>query len=170
MILRIGTRASKLALKQSEWIKGKIETTHPGVNVDLIKIKTKGDKILDSPLSKIGGKGLFVKEIEDALLEKRVDLAVHSMKDVPAELPDRLMLSTFPSRYLFTIGRQLVFSLTRWAAQIHTGFHVSRATQEFPCAHSCFRIRGFHPLWIAIPRNSPNIHDTRYWAPTTPVR
>jgi len=98
MILRIGTRASKLALKQSEWIKGKIETTHPGVNVDLIKIKTKGDKILDSPLSKIGGKGLFVKEIEDALLEKRVDLAVHSMKDVPAELPDRLMLSTFPKR------------------------------------------------------------------------
>ena len=80
------------------------------------------------------------------------------------------VLFTFPSRYLFTIGRQLVFSLTRWAAQIHTGFHVSRATQEFPCAHSCFRIRGFHPLWIAIPRNSPNIHDTLYWAPTTPVR
>ena len=98
MILKIGTRASKLALKQSEWVKGKIEAAHPHVNVDLIKIKTKGDKILDSPLSKIGGKGLFVKEIEDALLEKRVDLAVHSMKDVPAELPDKLMLSTFPKR------------------------------------------------------------------------
>ena len=98
MILKIGTRASKLALRQSEWVKGKIEAGHPHVNVDLIKIKTKGDKILDSPLSKIGGKGLFVKEIEDALLEKRVDLAVHSMKDVPAELPDRLMLSTFPKR------------------------------------------------------------------------
>ena len=98
MILRIGTRASKLALKQSEWVKGKIEATHPHINVDLIRIKTMGDKILDSPLSKIGGKGLFVKEIEDALLGKRVDLAVHSMKDVPAELPDRLMLSTFPKR------------------------------------------------------------------------
>ena len=98
MILRIGTRASKLALRQSEWVKSKIEATHPHVNVVLIKIKTKGDKILDSPLSKIGGKGLFVKEIEDALLEKKVDLAVHSMKDVPAELPDRLMLSTFPRR------------------------------------------------------------------------
>jgi len=96
MILRIGTRASKLALKQSEWVKGKIEARHPDVNVDLIRIKTMGDKILDSPLSKIGGKGLFVKEIEDALLERKVDLAVHSMKDVPAELPDRLMLSTFP--------------------------------------------------------------------------
>lgn len=98
MILRIGTRASKLALKQSEWIKGKIEARHSDVSVDLIRIKTMGDKILDSPLSKIGGKGLFVKEIEDALLEKRVDLAVHSMKDVPAELPERLVLSTFPER------------------------------------------------------------------------
>ena len=98
MILRIGTRASKLALKQSEWVKGKIEARYPDINVDLIRIKTKGDKILDSPLSKIGGKGLFVKEIEDALLERKVDLAVHSMKDVPAELPDRLVLSTFPKR------------------------------------------------------------------------
>lgn len=111
MILRIGTRASKLALRQSKWVKDGIEATHPHVNVDLIRIKTRGDKILDSPLSKIGGKGLFVKEIEDALLEKRVDLAVHSMKDVPAELPDRLMLSTFPKRedpadVLISIGDQ----------------------------------------------------------------
>ena len=111
MVIRIGTRASKLALRQSEWVKDEIEATHPHVNVDLIRIKTRGDKILDSPLSKIGGKGLFVKEIEDALLEKRVDLAVHSMKDVPAELPDRLMLSTFPKRedpadVLISIGGQ----------------------------------------------------------------
>lgn len=71
---------------------------HAGIRVDLIKIKTAGDKILDTPLSKIGGKGLFVKEIEEALLENRVDVAVHSMKDVPAQLPKELMLSTFPPR------------------------------------------------------------------------
>ncbi len=98
MIVRIGTRGSKLALIQSEWIKGRIETQHPDVRVELTIIKTTGDKILDSPLSAIGGKGLFVKEIEDALLQNRVDLAVHSMKDVPAELPDELMLAVFPER------------------------------------------------------------------------
>jgi hydroxymethylbilane synthase len=97
-MLRIGTRGSKLALKQSEWVKAKIEARYPDIGVALVRIKTTGDKILDSPLSKIGGKGLFVKEIEDALLEKRVDLAVHSMKDVPAELPDGLSLSVFPER------------------------------------------------------------------------
>jgi len=98
MILKIGTRGSKLAMTQSLWVKEKIEAKHPQVRVELVKITTTGDKILDSPLSKVGGKGLFVKEIEEALLEKRVDLAVHSMKDVPAELPDALMLSTFPER------------------------------------------------------------------------
>ncbi len=98
MIIKIGTRGSKLALTQSRWVKKHIEARHPDVRVELVKIKTTGDKILDAPLSKIGGKGLFVKEIEEALLEKRVDVAVHSMKDVPAELPDALMLSTFPER------------------------------------------------------------------------
>ncbi len=98
MNIRIGTRGSKLALRQSEWIKEQLEMRHSGIRVDLIKIKTTGDKILDTPLSKIGGKGLFVKEIEEALLESRVDVAVHSMKDVPAQLPKDLMLSTFPPR------------------------------------------------------------------------
>jgi hydroxymethylbilane synthase len=98
MILRIGTRGSKLALAQSEWVKARIEARHPDVEVGLVRIKTKGDKILDSPLSAIGGKGLFVKEIEEALLRKEVDLAVHSMKDVPALLPDGLGLSVFPPR------------------------------------------------------------------------
>jgi len=97
-MLRIGTRGSKLALKQSEWIKAQLEARYPEIGVALVKIKTTGDKVLDSPLSKIGGKGLFVKEIEDALLERRVDLAVHSMKDVPAELPGNLYLSTYPER------------------------------------------------------------------------
>lgn len=98
MILRIGTRGSRLALAQSEWVKGRIEARHREVEVSLVKISTRGDKILDSPLSKIGGKGLFVKEIEDALLRGDVDLAVHSMKDVPAELPEGLELRVFPER------------------------------------------------------------------------
>lgn len=98
MHVRIGTRGSKLAIAQSDWVKAKIEAEHPRVAVELVKIKTTGDKILDSPLSRIGGKGLFVKEIEDALLKGDVDLAVHSMKDLPAELPGELELSIFPKR------------------------------------------------------------------------
>ncbi len=98
MHLKIGTRGSALAVTQSEWIKEKILSRHPGISVELVRIRTKGDKIVDSPLSKIGGKGLFVKEIEDALLRKEVDLAVHSIKDVPAELPEGLCLSVFPER------------------------------------------------------------------------
>ena len=98
MILRIGTRGSKLALVQSEWVKKEVQSRHPEVRVELIKIKTKGDKIVDAPLSKVGGKGLFVKEIEDALLKRDVDLAVHSMKDVPAELQKGLKLSVYPKR------------------------------------------------------------------------
>ena len=98
MILKIGTRGSKLALAQSEWVKKRIEGRHPHAQVQLVRIKTTGDKILDSPLAKIGGKGLFVKEIEDALLNGRVDLAVHSMKDVPAALPEGLILAAFPER------------------------------------------------------------------------
>jgi hydroxymethylbilane synthase len=98
MIFKIGTRGSKLALAQSEWVKEKIEKRHTDIRVELVRIKTTGDKILDSPLSKIGGKGLFVKEIEEALLKKHIHMAVHSMKDVPAELPDELILCTFPVR------------------------------------------------------------------------
>jgi len=98
MILRIGTRGSRLALAQSEWVRERVEERYSDIRVDLVKIKTKGDKILDSPLSEIGGKGLFVKEIEDALLRKEVDVAVHSVKDIPTELPDGLKLSVFPKR------------------------------------------------------------------------
>ena len=98
MILKIGTRGSKLALAQSQWIKKGIETRYPHIQVELVKIKTTGDKILNSPLSKIGGKGLFVKEIEEALIREKIDVAVHSMKDVPARLPEMLTLSTFPER------------------------------------------------------------------------
>jgi hydroxymethylbilane synthase len=96
--LRIGTRASLLAVTQSTWVKTQIEQAHPGTEVELVKITTKGDKILDVPLAKVGGKGLFVKEIEDALLAGEVDLAVHSMKDVPTELPQGLHIGIIPVR------------------------------------------------------------------------
>jgi hydroxymethylbilane synthase len=98
MHLKIGTRGSTLAVAQSEWIRHRIESRHTDISIELVRIKTKGDKIIDSPLSRIGGKGLFVKEIEEALLRKYVDLAVHSTKDVPAELPDGLCLAVFPER------------------------------------------------------------------------
>lgn len=94
----IGTRASKLALWQAEWVKSEIEKRNPGLQVVLEKIKTTGDKILDVPLAKVGGKGLFVKEIEEALLAKRIHLAVHSMKDVPTVLPDDLHLRAITKR------------------------------------------------------------------------
>ena len=90
--LRIATRSSALALWQAEFIKSELERLHDNVTVELVKIKTQGDKILDVPLSKIGGKGLFVKELEEAMLDGRADLAVHSMKDVPMEFPEGLGL------------------------------------------------------------------------------
>jgi hydroxymethylbilane synthase len=98
MFVRIGTRGSKLALAQSRWVKERIESQDPGAKVELITIKTQGDRILDAPLGMIGGKGLFVKEIEDALLRNEIDLAVHSMKDMPAELPEGLEIPVFPPR------------------------------------------------------------------------
>ncbi|PIE60691.1 MAG: hydroxymethylbilane synthase [Desulfobulbus propionicus] len=97
-LIRIGTRGSLLAVTQSTWIKNKIEAQYPAARVELVKITTRGDKILDVPLAKVGGKGLFVKEIEEALLGGKIDLAVHSMKDVPAELPARLHIAVIPER------------------------------------------------------------------------
>ncbi len=96
--LVLGTRGSKLALCQSEWFQSKIQEVAPEVRVTLRKIQTSGDKIVDVPLAKIGGKGLFVKEIEDALLTGEIDFAVHSMKDVPAQLPDGLDILCIPPR------------------------------------------------------------------------
>ena len=96
--LKIGTRGSQLALFQANWVKDRLVQAHPDLQVTLIKIKTTGDKIQDAPLAKIGGKGLFVKEIEEALLQKRIDLAVHSIKDVPTEFPEGLHLSVITKR------------------------------------------------------------------------
>ncbi|MDW8434196.1 MAG: hydroxymethylbilane synthase [Aquificaceae bacterium] len=96
MFLRIGTRRSKLALWQANFVKEKLESR--GHRVELVLITTTGDKILDAPLAKIGGKGLFVKEIEDALLKGTIDLAVHSLKDVPTQLPEGLTLGAITER------------------------------------------------------------------------
>jgi hydroxymethylbilane synthase len=94
----LGTRASKLALQQSHWVAEQVMRLTPGLRVELKEIRTSGDKILDVPLAKIGGKGLFVKEIEDALLTEGIDFAVHSMKDVPTQLPDGLDIVCVPPR------------------------------------------------------------------------
>ncbi len=96
--VRIATRKSALALWQAEYVKARLEFFHPGLVVELVPMSTQGDKILDTPLAKIGGKGLFVKELETAMLEDRADIAVHSMKDVPVEFPEGLMLSTICER------------------------------------------------------------------------
>ncbi|HSQ90951.1 MAG TPA: hydroxymethylbilane synthase [Nitrospiraceae bacterium] len=94
----LGTRGSRLAVQQSEWVQGQLQAMAPHVTVTLRKIQTSGDKTLDVPLAQIGGKGLFVKEIEEALLSGEIDLAVHSMKDVPTELPEGLAILCVPPR------------------------------------------------------------------------
>src|SRR5215510_1627522 len=94
----LGTRGSKLAMQQSEWVQTRLRELAPDVSVTLRRIQTSGDKILDVPLAKIGGKGLFVKEIEEALLAGEIDLAVHSMKDVPTQLPQGLAILCVPQR------------------------------------------------------------------------
>jgi len=96
--LKIGTRGSQLALYQANWVKDQLVQTRPDLKVSLIKIKTTGDKIQHAPLAKIGGKGLFVKEIEEALIQRKIDLAVHSIKDVPTEFPRGLHLSVITER------------------------------------------------------------------------
>jgi len=93
-ILRIATRKSPLALWQAEHVKQRLQDAHPGLEIELVTMSTQGDKILDTPLAKIGGKGLFVKELEQGMLEGRADIAVHSIKDVPMEFPEGLFLST----------------------------------------------------------------------------
>jgi len=96
--LRIATRKSPLALWQANYVKQQLELHHPGLVVTLVPMSTQGDKILDTPLAKIGGKGLFVKELEIAMLEHRADIAVHSMKDVPVDFPEGLGLAVICER------------------------------------------------------------------------
>ncbi|WP_213995214.1 hydroxymethylbilane synthase [Arsukibacterium sp.] len=97
-IVRIATRKSALALWQAEFVKAELLRHHPALQVELVPMSTQGDKILDTPLAKIGGKGLFVKELETAMLDGRADIAVHSIKDVPVAFPDGLVLQTICQR------------------------------------------------------------------------
>ncbi len=97
-IIRIATRKSPLALWQAEFVRAELLSAHPGLKVELITMSTQGDKILDTPLAKVGGKGLFVKELEQRMLEGDADIAVHSMKDVPVELPNGLHLAVICER------------------------------------------------------------------------
>ncbi|MDQ0270005.1 hydroxymethylbilane synthase [Cytobacillus purgationiresistens] len=94
----VGSRRSKLALTQTNWVIDQLKSIDPSVEFEVKEIVTKGDKILDVTLSKVGGKGLFVKEIEQAMLDKEIDMAVHSMKDMPAVLPDGLIIGCIPER------------------------------------------------------------------------
>lgn len=96
--INIGTRGSKLALWQANWVAAAIRTREPSLSPELVIIETKGDKIQNVPLARIGGKALFIKEIEEALLDRRIDVAVHSMKDMPAEIPDGLSIGAVPER------------------------------------------------------------------------
>lgn len=131
--IRIATRKSALALWQAEYVKARLEQAHPGLKVSLVPMVSRGDKLLDSPLSKIGGKGLFVKELETALLENEADIAVHSMKDVPMDFPEGLGLFASASAKTramlsFPIPTPLLMNC-RWA--------VSSAPPACVARHSC---------------------------------
>ena len=102
--LRIATRGSKLALWQAEFVRAELVQRDPELVVELVVLKTRGDEILDRPLNAVGGKGLFVKEIEAALLDGGADLAVHSMKDLPSEIPDQLWIAAVPPRATVQAG------------------------------------------------------------------
>ena len=100
--IKIGTRGSKLALWQANWVKSALNEKFPHHTIELVSIKTQGDKILNIPLAQVGGKGLFVKEIEQNLLNRRVDIAVHSMKDMPVDIPEGLHIGAIPQREIPT--------------------------------------------------------------------
>src|SRR5215471_21749692 len=96
--VRLGTRGSPLALWQAHWVAETLRRQHPGLTTELVVLRTAGDRNRHDPLPRIGGKGLFVKEIEEALLRREVDLAVHSMKDLPAEIAAGLEIGAVPER------------------------------------------------------------------------
>jgi hydroxymethylbilane synthase len=96
--IRIGTRGSALALAQSNWVKAQMMQNQPEIEIELRVIRTTGDRLIDTPMQELGGKGVFSKEIEEALLQDEIDLAVHSMKDLPPQLPARLVIAAVPER------------------------------------------------------------------------
>lgn len=96
--IRIGTRRSPLALAQAEWVRGRIREHHPQATVEVVPIRTSGERFQDVPIEKIGARGVFIREIEEALLDGGIDVAVHSMKDLPTELPEGLAIAAVPER------------------------------------------------------------------------
>ena len=122
--VRIATRQSRLALWQAEHVAGRLRTAHPGLVVELVPMTTQGDRILDRALASVGGKGLFIKELEQALVDDRADIAVHSMKDVPAELPPGMalvaMLERADARDAFVSQRYASFETLPQGARIGT--------------------------------------------------
>ncbi|MEY8248332.1 MAG: hydroxymethylbilane synthase [Bermanella sp.] len=130
-VLRIATRKSKLALWQAEFVKAQLQKFHPELTVELVTFTTQGDKILDTPLAKIGGKGLFVKELEVAMLDGRADIAVHSMKDVPMDFPAGLGLEVICEREDPTDA----FVSNRYArfADLPQGAHVGTSSLRRQC-------------------------------------
>jgi hydroxymethylbilane synthase len=130
-VIVIGTRASKLALAQTYMIRDALLAMHPGLTIQIEHITTKGDVILDRPLSAIGDKGLFVTEIEDALREGRIDLAVHSAKDLPSELPADMALAAFPPR---ADARDALIARDRMRlADLPAGAHVGTSSLRRAC-------------------------------------
>lgn len=130
-VLRIATRKSKLALWQAEFVKAELQKLHPQLEVELVTFTTQGDKILDTPLAKIGGKGLFVKELEVAMLDGRADIAVHSMKDVPMEFPEGLGLSVICERENPTDA--FVSNLYKSFEDLPQGAHVGTSSLRRQC-------------------------------------
>lgn len=125
--IKIGTRGSALALWQTKWVTAELKKFSPELEVEIEIIKTKGDKILDAPLSKIGDKGLFTKELEQALLSKQIDAAVHSLKDVPTKIPDGLIITAITKRedirdvFISPIQKNIDFNNLPNNAKIATG-------------------------------------------------
>jgi hydroxymethylbilane synthase len=129
--LVVATRGSALALWQANHVKARLEAAEPGLSVELLVLKTKGDKILDVPLAQVGGKGLFVKEIEEALLDGRAQLAVHSMKDVPAALAPGCVLAAIPAR---EDARDVIVSRSgAGLADLPPGAHVGTSSVRRVC-------------------------------------
>ena len=124
--IKIGTRGSKLALWQAHWVKKALQKKHPSFSIEIVTLKTKGDKILDVPLAMVGGKGLFVKEIEEAILSGHIDLAVHSMKDMPADIPKGLYIGAVPQRE--TPQDVLISKNNRLLSELNSGANIGTSS------------------------------------------
>ena len=155
-VIRIATRESPLAMWQAEYVKARLVSAHPQLAVEMLPMTTRGDQLLSSPLSQIGGKGLFIKELEVALLENKADIAVHSMKDVPMDFPDGLGLAVICEREDFRDA--FVSNLHATLDDLPQGAIVGSSSLRRQCqlrarrpdlVHFCVIIRFAGPLAVA---------------------